>query len=230
VYPRLASTLAALLFLTATAASAVPGIGPAVRRISHAGAEIEIESPIPDAVAHDVAKALASSGIELSALWNIPGSPLWKLAIINRPPEAKSYGPQLAILRTAAGSVQIRYESVRLFDDDLVHPWFFRVGERLLILADHGSEDAYGVLALAIDGGSVRDLGQIPIARPSGIDAFTRGAASAADVYVASSGYVVRFSGPILLDPAGENERTLAREGEVITYREVRGKLVLTAR
>ena len=162
---------------------------------------------------------LGRTGASVSEVWKVPGQPTVMLAVIERPATETSYGPQLAAI-DVRGGVRVLHESTRLYDADFVHPTFFEFPDRTLVLADHGSEDAYGMLAWSIENGAVRDLGQLPVALPEDHDVFTRGAAPTARVEIRDGQYVITIPGPVLLDPRGEGERLLAKEGEVVTFRQ----------
>ena len=149
-----------------------------------------------------------------------------RLAVIEKPAAETAYGPQLVALGVA-GDVRVLHASPRLYDDDFVRPTFFAFSNRTLILADHGSEDAYGVLAWSIEYGGVRDLGQLQIALSEDKDVFTRGAAATARVEMKDGKYVITIPGPVLQNPQGENERLLAKKGETVTFRESAGRFEL---
>jgi hypothetical protein len=143
---------------------------------------------------------------------------------VERPPAGAAYGRQLVAVRDGG---QVLHESARLYDADFVVPKFFDVAGRTLMLADYGSEDNWGVIAWSFEQGTVRDLGTLEIALSEEDGEFTGGAAAAARVDVVDGAYVVTIPGPVLLDPRGTNERLLANEGEVVTFREIAAKLVL---
>ena len=140
-------------------------------------------------------------------LWTIPGFPDLTLAIVIRPPAGDAYGPRLVAFRGA----EVVHESGRLFDDDFVNPTFFRFGDRTLLLADHGSEDAYDILAWSIESDRIRDLGELAVALPEDIDVFTRGAARHARVERRGDRYLVTIRGPFLVDPRGETEKRVEK-------------------
>lgn len=221
--PDPAIRLLLAIVYAAMLATQPPGTQPDVRRVAHGQGELEVELSIADAEAKATSDQLAKEHIVLSALWNIPGRPELKLAIITRDPAGDAYGPQLAILRPGAEKMEIVRETVRLYDDDFINPTFFRFGERVLLLADHGSEDAYGVLAFSFEGDRIRDLGELPIALPENGDVFTRGAAAAMRAEVRDGAYVLTIPGPVLFDPRGKHERTVGKRGEVVTFREIGG-------
>ncbi len=172
---------------------------------AHRGAT-GVEPPeIDDAALKD---RLQQQGQRVFVLWHVPGAPGVVLALITREPEGEAYGPQLAAVDAARAATL--HESPRLYDDDFVYPRFVRFPGRTLMLADHGSEDAYGVLAWSFEEGRIRDLGELPIALPEreyGI--FTRGAAPFARVQLVDGRYVVTVAGPVLLYPREEREQEL---------------------
>lgn len=155
--------------------------------------------------------------------WSVPGFPGMKVAIVTHPPTATAYGPQLVALADDGG--RVLYEGARLFDVDFIHPTFFVFRDRTLVLADYGSEDAYGVLAWSVEGGGVRDLGTLDIARPEEGDVFTRGAAPVAHVRFEEGRYTIDVPGPLLLNPRGEAEVLLAPRGGSARWIETDGKL-----
>ena len=175
--------------------------------------------PADDIEDPKLSQRLAAQDILVSAVWRVPRAPDLTLAIITRPGETReSYGPQLAALRDGA----VVHESPRLFDDDFIYPSFVEIEGRTLMLADHGSEDAYGVLVWSFEGGRIRDLGELPIAF-EGVP-FTSGAASSIGVKIVDGRYVLRIRGPLLLYPLEKREEVLRGW---ITYEERDGKLVL---
>jgi hypothetical protein len=161
--------------------------------------------------------------MSVSTLWRVPGDLTMRLAIVEKPATEATYGPQLVALGVG-DDVRVLHASPRLYDDDFVHPTFFAFSDRTLMLADHGSEDAYGVLAWSFETGSVRDFGQLQIALPEEKDVFTRGAAATARVEIKDDKYVITIPGPVLLNPQGENERLLAKKGKTVTFRESAGR------
>ncbi len=219
--------LAGALTLASCAHAAIRGTQPEVRRVPHNGQEIEIDVAIDDAI--PLVDELARREMSASAIWRVPGAPAMRLAIVERPAAETAYGPQLVALGVG-GDVRVLHESPRLYDDDFVQPTFFVFSNRTLLLADHGSEDAYGMLAWSIENGDVRDLGQLQIALPEEKDVFTRGAASTARVEMKDGKFVITVPGPVLLNPQGEDERQLAKKGEVATFRESAGHFELVHR
>lgn len=174
-----------------------------------------------------LARELSTRNIVLAAAWEIPNNPGLVLAAIIAPEEATAYGPQLAMLRPSSTGVEIAHTSTRLLDDDFINPSFFIFPDRTLVLADHGSEDAYGILAWSIESGSVRDLGAIPVAFPEGDAVFTRGAASSATVRIVKGEYEINFRGPLLLNPRSRNETVIARRYEAVSSCESSGALAV---
>lgn len=221
------ASLAMALMLASCAHAAIRGSQPETRRVAHNGQEVEIDAAIDDAI--PVLDELTRRGMSAWALWTVPGAPTMKLAIVERPATETSYGPQLVAIRVG-GEVRVLHESPRLYDDDFVTPTFFKFSDRTLLLADHGSEDAYGVLAWSIENGSVRDLGQLQIALPEDKDVFTRGAAPTARVEIRDGKYVITIPGPVLLHPQGEEERQLAKKGEVVTFKETADRFEIVQR
>jgi hypothetical protein len=209
--------LAAALIVSSCAHAAMVGSQPATRPIVLNGQEVEVETGIEDA--KRIVDELVGRGMAVSTLWLVPGAPTVRLAVVERPAAETAYGPQLVAI-DVGGDVRVLHESARLYDDNFVQPTFFNFSDRTLLLADHGSEDAYGMLAWSIENGRVRDLGELQIALPEDKDVFTRGAARTALVEVTNGKYVITIAGPVLLYPQGEEERLLAKQGEVATFKE----------
>ena len=221
---RCDAALAAAFIVASCAHAAITGSQPDTRRVVVNGQEINVEAGIEDAAS--IVDELVRRGLSVSALWRVSGEPAMRLAFVEKPPAGTAYGPQLMAL-LVSGDVRVLHESQRLYDDDFIHPAFFTFSNRTLMLADHGSEDAYGVLAWSIENGAVRDLGQLQIALPEEQGMFTRGAAAAARVELKDGKYVITIPGPVLLNPQGEDERQLAKKGEIITFRESAGRFEL---
>jgi hypothetical protein len=221
------AALLALLLSVGCAHTATRGSQPETRRLIHGAREIEVDTASGDVV--PLLGELARQGLSASAIWKVPGEPAMRLAVVERPATETSYGPQLVALRVG-GEVRVLHQSPRLYDDDFVAPTFFRFSDRTLLLADHGSEDAYGVLAWSIESGGVRDLGELPVALPEGEDVFARGAAPTARVELQHGRYVITIPGPVLLHPRGEEERVLAKKGEVVTFEESAGRFEIAQR
>lgn len=219
-------SLAAALIVASCTHAAIVGSQANTQRLVLNGQEIEVETGIGDA--KRIVDELVGRGMSVSTLWRVPGEPTMTLAVVERPAAETAYGPQLIAL--AVGDMRVMHESPRLYDDDFVQPTFFTFSDRTLVLADHGSEDAYGVLAWSIENGVVRDLGQLQIALPEERDVFTRGAAATARVEMKNGKYVITIPGPVLLNPQGENERLLAKRGETVTFQESAGRFELVER
>lgn len=213
-----------VMALVGCASAGIHGTQPAVRRVAHNEREIEIDARIDDE--GPLLNELVRRGFAVSAIWKVSSDSSLRLALVERPAMGTSYGPQL-IGVAVDGEVRVLHESPRLYDDDFVYPTFFMFADRTLLLADHGSEDAYGVLAWSIENGRIRDLGELPIALPEGRDVFTRGAAPTACVKVRKGKYVITIPGPVLLNPRGEDERVLAQKGETVVFHEVAGTFEL---
>jgi hypothetical protein len=217
-------SLAVALIVASCAHVTVVGSQPKTHRLVVNGQEVEVETGIDDAT--PMVEELVRRGMSVSALWRVPGEPTMRLGVVEKPAAETVYGPQMVAVGVG-GDVRVLHESPRLYDDDFVHPTFFAFSNRTLILADHGSEDAYGVLAWSIENGAVRDLGQLQIALPEENDVFTRGAAATARVEMKDGKYVITIPGPVLLNPRGEDERQLAKKGEIVTFRESAGRFQL---
>lgn len=200
---------------------------PDIRTLSYGDRDIETTSALRDDAVLQLARALEARGTRLTAVWEIPGNAELVLSIIIPPEEPAAYGPQLAVLRPSASGVDIVHASARLLDDDFINPSFFTFHDRTLVLADHGSEDAYGIIAWSIESGTVRPVGEIPVAFPEGDDVFTRGAASSATAKVVGSGYEIEIPGPLLLNPRSRNETVIAGRNEAVTFCEASGALIL---
>lgn len=226
---RVLETLIVMLFplLGSCTHGWTPGVQPDVRRLPYDDHEIETGSEVGDAEAISLADRLSMHGVRLLAVWPVPDVPQTVLVIIEKAATEESYGPQLAVMRGHAGAAEIVHESRRLFDDDFINPTFVAFPGHTLLLADHGSEDAYGMIAWSFQDGRVRDLGELEVALPEESDVFTRGAARTARVGLRNGVYVVRIPGPLLLYPQQERERLLARRGEVATFHEIDGKFEL---
>jgi hypothetical protein len=87
------------------------------------------------------------------------------------------------------------------------------------MLADHGSEDSWGLLALDLTARGVRFLGRIDLATPSGEIGLTGSAAEVADVEH-NARYRITFTGPLVVEPGGESEKLIAKAGETIVFEE----------
>lgn len=203
----------AVLLLACTHAG-ITGTPPQTRDIPRG--EGQIETDVTDEETSRTADAFARQDIVLSAVWTIPNAPDLRLAVITREPEGDRYGPQLAAIR--ADTLEVVHETARLFDDDFINPTFFRFEDRVLMLADHGSEDAYGSIAWSFEHGRVRDLGELAVALVEDIDVFTRGAGRHARVELRDGVYIVRIRGPLLADPRGKSERLIANRWQTATF------------
>jgi hypothetical protein len=216
--------LATLAAVIVSCAHGTRGREPKVHEIELSDARIEADVKISGEEVGTRKAALAARGMRLAALWRIPGVPDWRLAIVNGEPEPDAYGPQLVVISATEDS-QIVYSSPRLFDDDFVYPTFFQFADRTLLLADHGSEDAYGMIAWSFETRHVRDLGILQVALPPAGDDFTIGASSSAKARLQNAHYIIEIPGPVLLYPRQERERVLAPRGRLATFCEKDSKL-----
>jgi len=155
-------SLAAALII-ASCAHAAMGSQPSTRRLVLSGHEVEVDAAIDDAA--PIVDVLVRRGMSVSAMWRVPGAAGVRLAVVERPAAETAYGPQLVAV-AVGDEVRVLHESPRLYDADFVQPTFFAFANRTLLLADQGSEDAYGVLAWSVENGGVRDLGQLQVALP----------------------------------------------------------------
>lgn len=212
------ASVAMVLTCTGCVHTTIRGSQPETRPVVHHEREIEVDLAIADPL--PLLEELARRGMPAWAVWTVPGEPALRVAFIQRPAAGATYGPQLVAIRVD-GDMRVLHESGRLYDVDFAAPTFFTFSGRTLLLVDHGSEDVYGALAWSIENGNVRDLGDLPIALPEDQDVFTRRAAPTARVEIKEGGkYVITIPGPLLLDPRGEEERLIARKGEVVTFKE----------
>jgi hypothetical protein len=230
MHPRIVKPLRILLLFFAVlpvgCTPTVSGVQPRVHQVPFADRAIEAEVTLPDSAVIQYAQTLADADILLTAIWRVPGLPDSALGIITSPATADAYGPQLALFRVTPAGLQVTHSSRHLFDDDFIKPSFFEFPDRTLLLADHGSEDAYGVIAWSFENGAVRDLGEIPVALPEDSDVFTRGAARFATVVFDQGRYTIEIPGPLLLNPRSENQTELARQGETARFCERGGQFV----
>lgn len=133
--------------------------------------------------------AIAVPDAKVFDVWEIPGRDL-HLVFAERPAvDHAKYGPQLFVI---AKNGDVLFESVRMMDTAFVEPSFFLNGSRMLMLANHGNEDSWGLIAMAFDEDRIRDLGDIDVVRPPAV-AFDESALPLAHVFVDSDRYVVAF-------------------------------------
>lgn len=218
-----------MLFVLSCTHAAPNGSQPAVHLIVHGDRELEVDAAIREVA--PFAEALSRQDMVLHTVWMVPGEPGMRLAVVERPPLDTTYGPQLIAI-DVRGDLRVLHESPRLLDDDFVHPTFFTFADRTFLLADHGSEDAYGMLAWSIEDGRIRDLGELEVALPEveNQSVFTGGAAPTARVDRKDGKYRITIRGPLLLYPRGKDERLIAKQGEVVTFVERDGRFELEPR
>ena len=148
-------------------------------------------------------------------LWSIPGKPDHSLVFASPPSvEGQPYGPRIYVIRNRAGSIDVLHTGRPMMDADFLDPAFFGDDRSVLLLADYGSEDSWGILAIHIGETGIRDLGEIPVMRPEGDAGYTESAIPAARVFLENGRYVVTFDGEILdADDAGRDKR-FAKSGQ----------------
>ena len=166
----------------------------------------QVESDLPSSELRPIVEELISREVHPYGFWNIPGQEGVLLVMAEEPPSADGYGPRLLILSTS--DLSARWQSGRLFDVTYASPVFFPLGDRTLVLVDHGTEDSYGLLSIMI-GDTISSMGLIPVALPPDIDIFTSGAAEQATLTVHGGTLVLHFRGPLILNPQGKDEKLL---------------------
>lgn len=122
------------------------------------------------------------------------------------------YGQRAMLFRSEGGLVQRTYVSAGAEDSSAMTPSFFRDcgPHELLILADIGSESAWGFRVFAYNGKTLRDLGVVPVA------VWGEGNLESAIPFVTLTprGQVVdlTFSTDVIVEPDSKNQRPAAAE------------------
>ena len=148
----------------------------------------------------------------------IPSQPnLMLLAAASMEPEGYQ-AFRLWLLRAVHGAFKLADSSEHLGDAEWLTPNVFEHGEDLLILADHGSEYSWGLLAFTVENGA---LERLPFPRMAGIA--TGDAANLTgpgsnvlpdlSVYWEDHEFVVEFPGDLLEDPGARTQRLWCRTG-----------------
>ena len=124
-------------------------------------------------------------------IWRIPGRPTQHLVFADRTAfEPKNYGPQLFVV----SAKEILFETGRMMDTTFVEPTFFVHGNEMLMLANFGSEDSWGLIAIAFDEKGIRDLGDLDVVLPPTFE-FYESALPGARVFRGPRGYIADFNG-----------------------------------
>ena len=144
-------------------------------------------------------------------IWPIPGRSTHYLVFADRTAfEPKNYGPQLFVV----SANEILFETKRMMDTAFVEPTFFVDGNELLMLANFGNEDSWGLIAIAFDENGIRDLGDLDVVREPDIE-FYRSALPGARVFRGPRGYVASFDGVVFEEIDGrfvKSRRTRSRD------------------
>lgn len=118
---------------------------------------------------------------------------------------------------------EVLFRSEPMADVTFFDPEFFGDGTHLLMLADFGSEDSWGIRAIDLTSGKVRDLGTIDVVRAPDIE-YYRSALPVARVFARPGGYVIEFAGEVL---DADGRKVLARQGQRAVFVQRNDRFVL---
>ncbi len=104
-----------------------------------------------------------------------------------------------------------------MLDADFLDPAFFAGDGWLLMLADYGSEDSWGIVALELAPGPVLDFGTIDVVRPATVE-FQESAVPVAEVFIEDGRYLLTFRGEVMASSSDAPTRWLARQGQKAVF------------
>ena len=161
---------------------------------------------------------------DVFGIWSIPRGPGAMVVFAEPPAESQArYGPRLYVIVHRAGTVDVIHASEPMMDTDFLDPAFFSDGDRVLMRADHGSEDSWGLVALQVAPGAIRDYGTIDVTGAEDVG-FAASALPAAEVFVRDGRYVITFHGEVVESPGAGPTKWLAGRGERAVFEERNGR------
>ena len=150
---------------------------------------------------------------DVFGVWSIPDATGRCVVFAEPPGQPRAYGPRVYVIARRAGSVDVLHATGQMMDTDFLHPAFFSDGDRVLMLADFGSEDSWGLVAMQAAPGEIRDYGTIDITGEEDLG-FAASALPVAEVFVRGGRYVITFRGEVMESPGAGPTKWLARRGQ----------------
>ena len=193
-----------------------------MREVSVKDRSMNITADLPEPVLETIIRHFqAGLSADVFGVWSIPARPDHYIVFAEQPTEAQAtYGPQVFVAIHQFGDVKVLHATKRMMDADYLDPAFFGSEGRLLMLADFGSEDSWGLIALDLAPGVVRDFGVIDVVHPGSID-FTESAAPVAEVSVENGQYVIKFRGEVIASSSDAPTKWFAKHGQRAVFAQV---------
>ena len=182
----------------------------------------DLPQPVIEAIVHHFRARMSA---DVFGVWSVPDQTDRQIVFAEQPAADSVYGPQVFVVSRRSETVEVLHETARMMDTDFLDPAFFRGGARVLMLANFGSEDSWGLLALHLAPDPIVDLGIVDVVQPGTID-FTESALPVVEVFVERERYVLRFRGEVIESPTDAPTKWLAKKGERAVFREVDGRFV----
>jgi hypothetical protein len=160
---------------------------------------------------------------EYPFIYTIPEQDGFYLASIGGEQVETDYGSRFILLRRDGDNFIELFYSRGAMDSYILRPFFYIGDERILILAETGTEYTWGFSAYEFDneGKSFGYLGGLPVARIyDGEDSWGEliNPLDRARVFIEKGRYTIEFSTDIVLDPGGMDERLVESGGGKITF------------
>ncbi len=168
------------------------------------------DSRVEQEVAREIAAQFEGSGAHrVRCIYGIPGSRLYLLTGTGSR-TGEQVGLQFFLIRHDDAGLTILQESTGMQDSWFLSPVFFWTDDRVLVLADTGTEYSWGVVAFELRDATLRDLGVISVALDA--EENTVDPLPSAKVRRTEDGYLVEFHANLVWNPGGSDERPLPRE------------------
>lgn len=165
------------------------------------------------------------------ALYAVPGaSGLYLVTAAETVDRDRDYGMRVFLIRRTRTGFELLDRTRGESDSYILKPTFFTGGGRVLVLAEIGTEYAWGLAAYEVAGSRLRDLGTIDVSKEGEFDAVSP--IPETTVKLRDRTWVVEFHTDLVFDPGGLNEREIKRrsgrpivfelDGERFVQRETR--------
>jgi len=164
---------------------------------------------------------------EIVTLYKIPGSANYYLVSGSLGPQVESdYGIRFSLVRKEGDSHKQLFRGRGAGDSYNLDPYFYSAEDRVLIIAESGTEYSWGLSAYEFRDGKLKHQGYLQVARWSGenyVDPIDRAA-----VFLRDGRYVVEFATNLRLNPGGLHPWWLVRVKEKITFVQDGDKFILS--
>ena len=163
---------------------------------------------------------------EFPLVYRMPGQPdVYLVSAVNDHRGRTDFGRRFFLVHDEGETFRTVYRGKGMSDSYILRPAFYTGDDKVLILAEVGTEYSWGLVAYELVGSTIEYLGPLNVAAWSGEDFVNPLARS--KVTSGKEGFQVQFYSDLTMDPGGTYQWTLPKLKESISFVETRGRFVL---